>query len=113
MAGEKRYETVGFEFAETWIDMSTKAQERTSKFGESYLKLFQEGQKASFDLMQSWLKLTHDLQSLSFNYAKESARTRDETLSGLMRVQDEVQHDLKNHFDQQVNELEKVAKAAK
>lgn len=113
MTGEKRYETAGFEVMETWMDVSTKAQERTSRLGESYLKLFQEGQKASFDLMQSWMKLTHDLQTLSFDYVKESVRTRDETLSGLMRVRDEVQHDVKNRFDQQVNELEKVSKAAK
>jgi hypothetical protein len=113
MAGEKRYETLSFKLAETWIDVSSQAQDRTTKLGESYLKLFQDGQKASFALMQSWMKLTQDLQVLSFDYVQESARTRDETLSGLMRVRDEVQHDLKDRFDQQVNEIERVAKAAK
>jgi hypothetical protein len=113
MAGTKQYEPLSFKLAETWIDASAQTQERTAKLGESYIKAFQEGQKASFDLVLGWMKLMRDLRTLSFDYVQESARTGNEALSSLIRVQDEVRHDLKDRFDQQVTEIEKVAKAAK
>lgn len=113
MASGKRYETLGLKFAETWIDISYEAQERTAKLGESYLTVFQEGQKTSFDLVLAWLKQVQKLQMLSFDYSQESARTSNETLSNFMRVQDEVRHDVKDRVDHQVTEIERVTKASK
>ena len=113
MASGTRYESLGFKLAESWIDVSYQAQERTAKLGESYLKAFQEGQKTTFDLTLTWMKLLQGLQTLSFDYLQESAFKGNETLSSLMKVQDEVRHDVRDRVNHQVTEIEKVAKVTK
>ncbi|HEX8992091.1 MAG TPA: hypothetical protein VF784_10485 [Anaerolineales bacterium] len=108
-----RYQTLGFKLTEDWIDVSYQAQERAVKLSESYLKVFQDGQKSGFDLVLSWMKHMQELQTLSFGYLQESARTGNEILSGFVRVQDEVRKEVKDRFDHQVTEIEKVAKVTK
>jgi hypothetical protein len=113
MATTKRFENVGFKLSENLVDVSYETQERTARLGESYLKAFQEAQKSRFDMALTWMKRLQELQMLSFEYFQESVRAGNETLSSFMRVQDEVRTDVKNRFDHQVTELERVAKATK
>ena len=104
--------TVSYAFAETLIETFYATQERTAKVAEAYLKVLQESQKSNRDLALTMLKQMQDVQTLSLEYVRESARTGNEALTDFIRVQDEVQREVKDRFDQGVTEMEKVAKAA-
>ncbi len=112
MNNGNRYDTVGLKFAETLVDVSFDAQEKTAELRKAYLKAFQEGQKTTFDLTFAWLKQMQELQMLSFDYLQDLGRTNFETVSKLGQVQDEIRHDVKEGFDHQVTEVEKVARPA-
>jgi hypothetical protein len=111
MNNGRRYDTAGLKFTETLVDVSHDAQEKTAELRKAYLKAFQETRKTSFDLTLAWLKQMHELQTLSFDYLQEMARANYETISKFGQVQDEIRHDVKESFDHQVTEAEKVAKA--
>jgi len=112
MNSGQRYDTTGIKFAETFVDVSYEAQEKAANLRKAYLKAFQESQKTTFDLAFAWFKQTKELQTLSFDYLQDLARANYETLSKFGQVQDEIRHDVKEKFDHQVTELEKVAEAA-
>ena len=71
MNNGNRYDTVGLKFAETLVDVSFDAQEKTAELRKAYLKAFQEGQKTTFDLTFAWLKQMQQLQTLSFDYLQD------------------------------------------
>ena|SRR5947209_17965358 len=112
MTSGKQNGSLGFTLAETWMDVVYETQDRATKLGESYFKVLQDGQKTGYDLAFTFLRQTQELQTLSLNYLRESTRAGNETLASFMRVQDEVRQDVKDRFDKQVTEIEKVAKAA-
>jgi hypothetical protein len=50
MNNGNRYDTVGLKFAETLVDVSYDAQEKSAELRKAYLKAFQERQKTTYDL---------------------------------------------------------------
>jgi hypothetical protein len=103
---------ITFAFAEALIETFYATQERTAQGAEAYLKVLQESQKSNRDLALTMLHQMQEVQRLSLQYIRESARTGNEALTDFIRVQDEVQREVKDRLDKQVTEVEKVAKDA-
>jgi hypothetical protein len=112
MESTGRMDTLGFEFAGAILDGFFATQERTTKMGQAYLQVIQESQKTGRELAHTWLKQTQELQTLSLAYLRESVHTGNEAMSDFIRVQDEVRQEVKDRFDQQMTELEKVSRPA-
>jgi hypothetical protein len=53
-----------------------------------------------------------DMQTLWFDFLRESVRSGNQTFASYLRVQGEVEQSVKDRFEQQVSEIEKVARAS-